>query len=166
MPYLDRGNGVRIYFEDSGGSDLPILLAHGFGASTAMWAGQVTKFLDRYRLITWDMRGHGRTECPEDLSFFGQDETVDDMCAVLDRLDIRKAVIGGHSLGGFMSLAFNARYPERVAATGRERPGTSAPRAGPDHWRKAALTPWAARGRSARPFKAPRRVWRLRRGVY
>ncbi len=116
MPYLDRSNGVRIYFEDSDGSGLPILLTHGFGASTAMWAGQVAEFSERYRLITWDMRGHGRTECPEDLSFFGQNETADDMCAVLDCLDIKEAVIGGHSLGGFMSLAFNVRYPERVAA--------------------------------------------------
>ena len=116
MPYLERDNDVRIYFEDSGGSGLPILLAHGFGAATGMWDGQVAAFSDRYRLIRWDMRGHGRTECPEDLGHFSQDATADDMRGLLDHLNIEKAVIGGHSLGGFMTLAFNVRYPERVAA--------------------------------------------------
>ncbi len=116
MPYLDRGNGVRIYFEDSGGDGMPILLAHGYGASTGMWDGQVEAFSDRYRLITWDMRGHGRTECPEDLRHFSQDATADDMRGILDHLGLDKAVIGGHSLGGFITLAFNVRYPERVSA--------------------------------------------------
>ncbi|MDP6830862.1 MAG: alpha/beta hydrolase, partial [Alphaproteobacteria bacterium] len=60
MPYLDRDN-VRIFYEDSG-DGMPILLSHGFGASTGMWDGQVEVFAERYRLIRWDMRGHGRTE--------------------------------------------------------------------------------------------------------
>ena len=101
MPYVDREN-VRVYYEDSGGDNSPILLSHGFGASTAMWQGQVDEFKERYRLITWDMRGHGRTECPDDLTYYSQDATADDMAAVLDHLDIERAVIGGHSLGGFM----------------------------------------------------------------
>jgi len=117
MPYIARDN-VRLYFEDSadnGGVDgPPILLSHGYGASTAMWAGQVEVFKDRYRLITWDFRGHGQTECPDDMSLYSQDHTADDMAAVLDHLGIERAVIGGHSLGGFMSLAFNVRYSGRA----------------------------------------------------
>ena len=57
MPYLERGD-ARLYYEDDG-SGTPILLTHGFGASTGMWRGQVEAFQDRYRLIPWDMRGHG-----------------------------------------------------------------------------------------------------------
>jgi pimeloyl-ACP methyl ester carboxylesterase len=114
MPYLER-DAVRLYFEDDGEGP-PILLTHGFGASASMWAGQVKAFSDRYRLIRWDMRGHGKTECPEDLENYSQAHTVDDMQALLDHLDIEKAVIAGHSLGGFMSLAFNVSYPERVRA--------------------------------------------------
>ncbi|MBT5810530.1 MAG: alpha/beta fold hydrolase, partial [Rhodospirillaceae bacterium] len=62
MAYLTR-DGVGIYYEDDG-AGIPILLSHGFGASTDMWAGQVAAFGDRYRLIRWDMRGHGRSDCP------------------------------------------------------------------------------------------------------
>jgi pimeloyl-ACP methyl ester carboxylesterase len=115
MPYLDRDD-VRLYFEDSGGDGMPILLSHGFGASTGMWRGQVEAFRDRYRLIPWDMRGHGATECPEDVSYFSHGHTAADMLALLDHLDLDKAVIAGHSLGGFMALDFNVRHPERVRA--------------------------------------------------
>lgn len=114
MPYLDRGD-ARLYFEDSG-SGTPILLTHGFGASTGMWRGQVEAFQDRYRLIPWDMRGHGQTECPLDLSHYSQALTDDDMASLLDHLEIDKAVIAGHSLGGFMSLSFNVAHPDRVKA--------------------------------------------------
>lgn len=114
MPYLDRGD-ARVYYEDDGAGQ-PILLTHGFGASTGMWAGQVAAFQDRYRLIRWDMRGHGETECSEELSHYSQAHTAEDMRALLDHLGIEQAVIAGHSLGGFMTLAFNVAYPERVKA--------------------------------------------------
>lgn len=114
MAYLTR-DGVRIYYEDDG-AGIPILLSHGFGASTDMWAGQVAAFGDRYRLIRWDMRGHGRSDCPDDPALYSQAHTIGDMLALLDHLEVDKAVIGGHSLGGYMTLAFNARYPERAKA--------------------------------------------------
>ena len=115
MPYLDRDN-ARLYYEDSGGDGMPVLLTHGFGAATGSWAGQVAAFKDRYRIIAWDMRGHGATDCAEDLVNFSQELIERDMAALLDHLGIEKAVIGGHSLGGFMSLAFHVRYPDRVTA--------------------------------------------------
>ena len=114
MPHLQRGD-ARLYYEDSG-SGTPILLTHGFGASTGMWRGQVEAFQNRYRLISWDMRGHGQTTCPEELSHFSQALTDDDMAALLDHLEIDQAVIAGHSLGGFMSLSFNVAHPDRVKA--------------------------------------------------
>ena len=87
MPHLERGD-ARVYYEDDG-AGLPILLSHGFGASTGMWRGQVEAFKDRYRLIRMDMRGHGRTDCPEDLSHYSQDLTVDDMASLLDHFGVR-----------------------------------------------------------------------------
>ena len=114
MPHLARGD-ARLYYEDDGEGP-PILLTHGFVASTGMWDGQVDAFRDRYRLIRWDMRGHGRTECPDDPAAYSQDITVADMAAILDHLGIDKAVIAGHSLGGFMSLRFNVMHPHRVTA--------------------------------------------------
>ncbi len=115
MPYLDR-DGVRVHFEDSGGDGPPVLLTHGFSASTGMWRGQVDAFGEQYRLIRMDMRGHGESLCPLQPELYSQRHTEEDMAAILDHLGIETAVIGGHSLGGFMSLAFHVRYPERVRA--------------------------------------------------
>ena len=114
MPHLNRGD-AKLYYEDDGKCPA-ILMTHGFVASTGMWDGQVEAFKDRFRVIRWDMRGHGRTECPDDQSAYGQDITVADMVAILDHLEVDKAIIVGHSLGGFMSLRLNVMHPERVSA--------------------------------------------------
>jgi pimeloyl-ACP methyl ester carboxylesterase len=114
MPHLTR-DGVQIYYEDHG-QGIPILLSHGFGASTGMWQGQIEAFRDTYRLIPWDMRGHGNSDSPEDQALYSHAHTIEDMRAILDHLRIDQAVIAGHSLGGFMSLAFYVEHPERVKA--------------------------------------------------
>lgn len=114
MSYLQR-DGVNIYYEDDG-QGTPILLSHGFAASSRMWQGQVDAFRHAFRMIRWDMRGHGGSDSPDDPSCYSQSETAEDMRAILDQLDIEQAIIAGHSLGGFLSLAFHATYPERVKA--------------------------------------------------
>jgi pimeloyl-ACP methyl ester carboxylesterase len=81
-----------------------------------MWDGQVAEFSDRYRFIRWDMRGHGQSDSPDDPALYSQEHTLGDILGVLDYLEIDKAVIGGHSLGGYMTLAFNARHAGRTKA--------------------------------------------------
>jgi len=112
MPYIER-NSVKIYYEDHGAGPL-ILLSHGFGATSAMWGGQVEEFSGRYRLITWDMRGHGKSDSPTDASLYSEAETLADMGAILDEAGVSKAVVGGLSLGGYMSLALHRAHPDRV----------------------------------------------------
>ena len=114
MPKLSRA-GVQIYYEVHGqGSAL--LLSHGYSATSQMWHGQIDAFAPFYKLITWDMRGHGQSDYPEDQNAYSEDATVDDMAAVLDEVGARDAIVGGLSLGGYMSLAFRLRHPERVKA--------------------------------------------------
>ena len=114
MAYLTRG-GVRLYHEEHGHGPA-ILLTHGFGASTGMWRPQVDALRATHRLLLWDMRGHGESDSPEDQALYSHAHTVEDMRALLDAAAVDRAVIAGHSLGGFMSLAFHARYPERTRA--------------------------------------------------
>ncbi len=114
MPYLLR-DGVRLYYEDHG-HGMPILLTHGFAASSRMWQGQVTAFQDTYRLICWDMRGHGASDSPEEQTLYSHAHTIEDMRALLDHLGVTQAVIAGHSLGGFLSLAFAIQHPTRAGA--------------------------------------------------
>ncbi|MEJ0040915.1 MAG: alpha/beta fold hydrolase [Rhizomicrobium sp.] len=68
------------------------------------------------KLVLWDMRGHGRSDYPTAQSEYSEEKTVADMAALLDAVDAKQAVVGGLSLGGYMSLAFDATYPERVKA--------------------------------------------------
>jgi len=120
VPVIDR-DGVPIHYEVHGprenDSDMPpILLSHGYGATCRMWDGQVAAFADRYRLVLWDMRGHGQSGDPLDPALYSHALTVGDMAAVLDACGIERAIIGGLSLGGVMSLAFHLAHPERVRA--------------------------------------------------
>jgi pimeloyl-ACP methyl ester carboxylesterase len=81
-----------------------------------MWVGQVAELSKDHRLVTWDMRGHGRSDSPDDPSLYSEPATVSDMAALLDAVGARTAIVGGLSLGGYMSLAFNRVHPERVEA--------------------------------------------------
>src|SRR5262245_51343721 len=108
-------NGIEIDYED-GGRGIAVLLSHGYSATGHMWARQRPVLETRYRLITWDMRGHGHTESPGDPAHYSEPKTVADMRGLLGHLGVERAVIGGLSLGGTMSLAFHRRHPEMVRA--------------------------------------------------
>lgn len=114
MPYLDR-NGIRLAYSAEG-SGPAILLSHGFGLTRRMWQGQVEHLKDRYRVITWDFRGHGESDYPSDPDLYSMEQSIADMTALLDHLDVDKAIVGGLSLGGYTSLSFYAAHPERCAA--------------------------------------------------
>jgi len=114
MPQLDR-NGVSIYYEVQGEGPV-ILLSHGYSATSEMWRGQISVLSRRHKLILWDMRGHGRTDYPESPTQYSAEKTVEDMAALLDEVGAESAVVGGLSLGGYMSLEFHLAHPERVRA--------------------------------------------------
>lgn len=109
-------NGIAIHYEDSGNGPA-VFLTHGYAATGSMWAPQRKALVAAgYRLIAWDMRGHGGTDSPEDPALYSEALTVGDMSALLDLLGVDQAVVGGLSLGGYMSLAFYLARPERVRA--------------------------------------------------
>jgi pimeloyl-ACP methyl ester carboxylesterase len=114
MPKLDR-DGVKIHYEVHGKGPV-ILLTHGYSATSQMWQGQIEALTKNNALVIWDMRGHGQSDYPEDPSEYSAEKTVGDMVALLDTVGAKTAIIGGLSLGGYMSLAFHAEHPERVRA--------------------------------------------------
>ena len=117
MPGMPKArlNGLEIDYEATG-AGRAVLMSHGYGATRRMWNGQHAALGDRYRMISWDMRGHGQTDSPDDPAQYSLDLTVADIKALLDHLGIAKAVIGGLSLGGYVSLAFYVAHPEMVEA--------------------------------------------------
>jgi pimeloyl-ACP methyl ester carboxylesterase len=107
-------NGQRIRYEDSGGDGPPVILGHGFLMDREMFAPQVQALSPEFRVITWDERGFGETEF--DGRPFTYWDSADDCLALLDHLGIDRAVVGGMSQGGFLSLRAALTAPERVRA--------------------------------------------------
>ena len=114
MVKLTRGD-VSLYYETHGEGPV-ILLTHGYSATSQMWHGQIDLLSRRHKLVIWDMRGHGQSDYPKDAAAYSEAATVADMAAILDAVGAERAIIGGLSLGGYMSLAFHRDHPDRTRA--------------------------------------------------
>jgi pimeloyl-ACP methyl ester carboxylesterase len=102
---------TKIAFTDQGKGTAVVLL-HGFLENQYMWSDIVSEFSKKYRVITIDLLGHGQTEC---LGYVHSMEDQADMVHhVLHELKIRKAVFVGHSMGGYIALAFAELYPDTM----------------------------------------------------
>jgi pimeloyl-ACP methyl ester carboxylesterase len=100
-----RLNGIEIDYEATGSGPV-VLLSHGYGSTRHMWDDQHRALGDRWRVVSWDMRGHGQTDSPDAPAQYSVALTVADMRALLGHVGAERAVIGGLSLGGYVSLAF------------------------------------------------------------
>jgi pimeloyl-ACP methyl ester carboxylesterase len=112
MHSVDR-NGVRVAYRKAGTGPF-VLLSHGYGASSHMFESNATALADCRTVIAWDLRGHGATDSPVDPVEYTRDASIDDMAAILDDVGADHAVVGGHSLGGYLSLLFALEHPERT----------------------------------------------------
>lgn len=112
---LER-DGVMLHYELHGGPHgrPPVLLTHGFGASGGMWEANLPALTRQRQAITWDLRGHGASDAPGDGALYSHELCLQDMAALLDLAGAERAVLCGMSLGGFLSLSFRLRFPERV----------------------------------------------------
>ncbi len=103
-------NGINIFYEEYG-QGFPILLLHGFAGTTASWAPQVEALSQKYRFIVYDMRGHGQTDSPSELSAYSMDILIEDQRQLLQRLGVKQAAVGGLSLGGSVAMRFYIKHP-------------------------------------------------------
>jgi pimeloyl-ACP methyl ester carboxylesterase len=113
MPFADV-NGQRLFYEDTGGDGPAIAFSHGLFMDATMFAPQVKALRDRYRCITWDERGHGRTgDATEPFTYW---DSANDLAALLSELGVEHAVLAGMSQGGFLSLRAALTNPALVRA--------------------------------------------------
>ena len=103
---------LQLAHEESG-DGLPVVLLHPFPLDHRYWTPQLTAFVDHCRIIAPDMRGFGATPAQPP---YNMDRYADDVAALMDRLSIESAVIGGCSIGGYIALALWRRHRERVRA--------------------------------------------------
>ncbi|GAB0106958.1 3-oxoadipate enol-lactonase [Nocardia sp. JMUB6875] len=98
MPFVTRG-GVRIFYTDTGGGGRAVVLGHSLFMDQEMFAPQIAGLAPRYRVITIDSRGHGRTE--DDETPFSYWDLARDAWAVVDELGVDRVVAGGTAHGSF-----------------------------------------------------------------
>ena len=112
MKYYILYNGGKIFYTDSGKGETIVLL-HGYLESSDVWSGFAEKLSNKFRVISVDLPGHGRS------TVFGESHSMEFMAAAVNELlvilNIKKAFLTGHSLGGYVALAFIELFPEQLA---------------------------------------------------
>lgn len=119
MPYVRTDDRVRLYYEEAGPTEpgargTPLVLAYGIGGNTGMWDVNRAALAARHRLILWEPRGHARSDSPEDPAKYSFARWALDLRDLLDHLRIRRAHVGGLSLGAGIATRFTLRFPGRV----------------------------------------------------
>ncbi len=113
MPYATTDDRVKLWYEETGAGQ-PIVFVHEFAADHRSWEPQMRHFGQRYRCITYSARGYPPSDVPESPDSYSQNRATDDIASVMDHLRIDKAHVVGLSMGGFATLHFGFRHPQRA----------------------------------------------------
>jgi len=108
-------DGLSVAVSDSGGEGPPVVLLHGLACGERMWFHQIRALRRRFRVIAYDLRGHGRTTAPPAATDYSAAHLARDLVGLLDTLKIKRAALVGFSMGGAPALALAASQPERVS---------------------------------------------------
>lgn len=107
--------GVVINYNDQGPDDAPVLIfIHGLALNKDMWFKQEEAFKSKYRVIAYDLRGHGKSAAGND--DFSIEQFADDLIHFMDMLAIDKVIVCGLSMGGYTAMRAMEKYPERFEA--------------------------------------------------
>jgi pimeloyl-ACP methyl ester carboxylesterase len=115
MQKLPEMQPVALSYE-SFGQGMPVIFLHGFPFDHTIWSALVPLLEDRVRLILPDLRGFGSSPVPEGV--YSMRLQAEDIVHLMDRLSLERAVLVGHSMGGYISLAFAKAYPNRLLGLG------------------------------------------------
>jgi pimeloyl-ACP methyl ester carboxylesterase len=106
-----RSNGIDLYYEEHGSGE-PLLLIMGWGGNAATWKPQIPGLAERFRVITFDNRGVGRSDSPKHA--FSIRDMANDTVGLLDALGIDRAHVYGISMGGMIAQEVALEHPDRV----------------------------------------------------
>jgi pimeloyl-ACP methyl ester carboxylesterase len=114
MPKVTLRSGLRVHYQQVGeGPD--VVMVHGITGNLAVWHLHIVPALaGRFRLLTYDLRGHGLSDAPP--TGYSPDAMATDLHDLLDAIGIERPALVGHSYGADVALYFAGRYPERVSA--------------------------------------------------
>ena len=111
MPKIES-NGIELYYETYGGTGKPLVLISGLGYSLWQWHKMVPFLAEYFQVITFDNRGVGQSDKPA--GPYNAQMLAADTAGLLDALGIEKAIIMGHSMGGFIAQAMALDFPPKV----------------------------------------------------
>lgn len=106
MPWL-RMTWGKMFYSDTGGSNISFLFLHGTGCESNDWDGVIHALSGNIRVVLLDFRGHGKSDVPD--KEFTMDDLTGDVLALADHLAIQQMVLVGHSLGGMVAMNIAAR---------------------------------------------------------
>ena len=107
-------NGVNLNYEVTGQGEAVVFL-HGMTGSAQDWASPVTALSPKHKVICLDMRGHGKSAAPAKEEEYSMPVFAEDVFGLLKLLDIKKCCLGGHSVGGFISIEFAMKHQDMLA---------------------------------------------------
>jgi pimeloyl-ACP methyl ester carboxylesterase len=110
-----QANDINIHYREYG-EGFPLILVHPFSASLEHWAPQTGMFAKKYRVITYDVRGHGLSTAPAGEENYTLDILAEDLHHLLEYLEVKQAYVGGLSMGGAIALGYAHCHPEKVKA--------------------------------------------------
>ena len=106
-------NGIHVYYEETG-QGTPLVFVHEFAGEAQSWHLQVRFFTRRYRTIAFNARGYPPSDIPTEPAAYSQEQAAEDIRGLLDTLGIARAHVCGLSMGGYATLHFGLRHPERA----------------------------------------------------
>ncbi|MFD0588885.1 alpha/beta fold hydrolase [Paenibacillus sp. GCM10027627] len=117
---ITLSSGVKLAYYDSKeahGLDTALVLLHGYCGSSAYWEKVVDELSSTIRIIAPDARGHGLSAAPSD-EIYTMESFAGDLEGLLAEIGIKQAIVLGHSLGGYIALAFADKHPDKLSAFG------------------------------------------------
>ena len=112
--FVDR-EGVKLHFEIYGDGPHTIVFVPTWAIiHSRSWKAQIPYFSEHFRVVAFDPRGNGKSDCPSDPSSYSVDKIVDDVVAVMDATKTEKATLVGMSFSSAVSFAVAAYFPKRV----------------------------------------------------
>jgi pimeloyl-ACP methyl ester carboxylesterase len=111
---MAEGQQMQLHHEVAGSGSHTIVLTHGLAGSGTLWREQVRGLSGEFRMVTWDLRGHGESGAAT--GTFTLADLAEDLGSVIDDVGIDRAVVLGHSAGGVIAMRFALDHPERVEA--------------------------------------------------
>ena len=105
-------NDIELFYEVRGEGE-PIIFSHGWMCDCSVWNSQIEFFSKKYKVIAYDQRGHGKSDKPK--ADYSIETLSNDLYSLIQKLNLEKVTLVGHSMGGMTAITFALNHPDKVS---------------------------------------------------